>query len=89
MEPYIFYQDNMSAILLETNGKVSSSKCIKHIKVKYFYVKDKTDHINTKPKQGVAFREFRCQIMGIPMTYNDNDFNSLSAMDGHDHPLKN
>jgi hypothetical protein len=43
MEPSVLYQDNISAILLETNGKASSSKRTKHIKVKYFYVKDKID----------------------------------------------
>ncbi len=36
MEPSLLYQDNMSAILLETNGKASSSRRTKHIKVKYF-----------------------------------------------------
>ncbi len=41
MEPSLIYQDNMSAILLETNGKASSTKRTKHIKVKYFYIKDK------------------------------------------------
>ncbi len=43
MDVSLFYQDNMSAILLETNGKASSSKRSKHIKVKYFYFKDKID----------------------------------------------
>jgi hypothetical protein len=33
----------MSTMLLETNGKASSSKQTKHIKVKYFFVKDKID----------------------------------------------
>ena len=61
----------MSAMLLETNSKASSSNQTKHIKVKYFYVKDKIDHgkfvvehcpteqlwtdINTKSKQGLVF----------------------------------
>ncbi len=36
MDPSLLYQDNMSAILLETNGRASSSKWTKHIKVKYF-----------------------------------------------------
>jgi hypothetical protein len=61
----------MSAILLKTNGKASTSKRTKHIKVKYFYIKDKIDQdenfvehcpieqmwtdINTKPKQGAIF----------------------------------
>ncbi len=40
MDPSLVYQDNMSAILPEINGKASSSKQTKHIKVKYFYVKD-------------------------------------------------
>jgi len=33
MEPSLLYQDNMSAILLKTNGRTSSSKRTKHIKV--------------------------------------------------------
>ena len=87
MEPSLLYQDNMSAILLETNRKGSSYKRTKHIKVKYFYIKDKIDQgeimvkhcpteqmwsdINTKPKQGVAFCEFRVQVMGIEPDYCD------------------
>ena len=34
-------QDNKSAILLEKNGKFSSSKRTKHIKMKYFFITDK------------------------------------------------
>ena len=37
----LIYQDNKSAILLEVNGKMSSSKRTKHIKAKYFFVTDK------------------------------------------------
>ncbi len=33
----------MSAILLGTNRKASSSKCTKYIKVKYFFIKDEID----------------------------------------------
>ncbi len=36
MQPSLLYQDNISAILLETNGKASSSKRTKHIKVSFF-----------------------------------------------------
>jgi hypothetical protein len=43
MDPSLLYQDNMSAILLKTNGRASSSKRTKHIKVKYFLIKDKID----------------------------------------------
>jgi hypothetical protein len=90
MDPSLLYQDNMSAILLETNGRVSSSKRTKHIKVKYFLIKAKVDweeitidycptnmigmEINTKPKQGTVFRVFRGHVMGIPTDYIDESF---------------
>jgi hypothetical protein len=90
MDPLLLYQDNMSAILLETNGRASSSKWTKHIKVKYFLIKDKViwdkitiKHfptnqiwmdINTMPKQGTAFWVFRGHVMGIPTDYNDESF---------------
>ncbi len=77
----IVHQDNKSAILLEINGKGSSSKQTKHIKIRYFFVKDKIDageilikhcptksmwaDALTKPKQGRAFREMRKIIMNI------------------------
>ena len=89
MSASLLYQDNMSAMLLETNGKASSSKRTKHIKVKYFFVKDKADNskvviehcpteqmwtdINTKPKQVAVFRLFRGHVMGIPADYKDYD----------------
>jgi hypothetical protein len=37
----VIYQDNKSAILLETNGKGSSSRRTKHINVRYYFVKDR------------------------------------------------
>ncbi len=40
MDVLLLYQDNMSAILLKMNRKASSSKHTKHIKVKYFLIKD-------------------------------------------------
>ena len=77
----ILYQDNQSAILLEKNGKASSSKRAKHINIRYFFV---TDRINqkemsvewcptgqmigdfmTKPLQGSLFKKFRDQVMGV------------------------
>jgi hypothetical protein len=87
MDPSLLYQDNVNAILLETNGRASSSKRTKHIKVKYFLIKDKVDQeeitiehcpteqmwtdINMKPKQGAVFQAFRGHSMGIPTDYND------------------
>ncbi len=80
----------ISSLFIETNGRASSSKQTKHIKVKYFLIKDKVDweeitiehcpteqmwmDINTKPKQGAVFRAFRGHIMGIPTYYKDASF---------------
>jgi hypothetical protein len=36
----VVFQDNMSAVSLEKNGRISSSKRTKHIKAKYFLIKD-------------------------------------------------
>jgi hypothetical protein len=36
----ILYQDNKSAMLLETNGRASSSKRTRHIEIRYYYVAD-------------------------------------------------
>ncbi len=90
MDPFVLYQENMSAILLETNGKVSSTKRTKHIKVKYFYIKENVDSskillkhcptgqmwmdINTKPKQGTIHLKFWGYVMGIPADYKYKDY---------------
>jgi hypothetical protein len=89
MKALLIYQDNMSAMLLKTNGKASSSKCTKYIKGKYFYIKHKINQgdivvehcptkqmsdINTKPKQGAFFCKFRGHMMGIPVDYNNADY---------------
>ena len=39
----ILYQDNKSTILFAMNGRWSSSKRTKHIKSRYFFIKDKVD----------------------------------------------
>ncbi len=44
MVPTVLSQDNVSAILLETNGKASSTKQTTHIKVKYFYIEEKVNN---------------------------------------------
>ncbi len=77
----ILFQDIKSAILLEKNGKASSSKRTKHVNIWYFFI---TNHVDkgdvslvwcptgdmirdfmTKPLQGALFRKFRDQIMGV------------------------
>ena len=79
----IVYQDNMSTLSLEKNGRISSSGRTKHIKAKYFLVKDKytkgyidlqycpTDvmwaDVLTKPLQGSKFRKMRTILMNCPV----------------------
>ncbi len=76
----VIFQDNKSTMLLERNGKASSSKRTKHINVRYFFI---ADHISkgevraewcptagmvadfmTKPLQGATFKKFQDLIMG-------------------------
>lgn len=75
------YQDNQSAILLETNGQKSVGKGTRHIKIKYFFVTDKVKDnemkilycptkemmadFYTKPLQGSLFKTHRNAILGI------------------------
>ena len=76
----VVYQDNTSSILLERNGRSSSTKCTKHMHIRYFYVteqvQNKTIHVAhcpmeemvadffTKPLQGSLFTKMRNYIMG-------------------------
>jgi hypothetical protein len=76
----IIFQDNRSSMLLERNGKTSSSKRTKHINVRYFFItdriskgevriewcptKDMVADFMTKPLQGSTFKRFRDLIMG-------------------------
>jgi hypothetical protein len=75
------YQDNMSSILLEKNGRASSGKRTRHINIRYFFVADRvkskeiaieycpTDDMVgdffTKPLQGAKFLKFRNAVMNI------------------------
>ena len=77
----ILYQDNTSAMLLEKNGRESSSKRTRHINIHYFYITDKvrngdfkiehcpTDDMiadfMTKPLMGVKFKKFRKWILNL------------------------
>jgi hypothetical protein len=81
----IVYQNNMSTLSLEKNGHVSSSKRIKHIKAKYFFIRhyyqsvdinlkycstnDMCADILTKPLQGNTFRQLRAVLMKCPVNY--------------------
>ena len=76
----VIFQDNKSTMLLERNGKASSSKQTKHINIRYFFItdriskgdvrvkwcstKDMVADFMTKPLQGANFKRFRDLIMG-------------------------
>jgi hypothetical protein len=77
----ILFQDNKSSILLEKNGKSSSSKHTKYINISYLFITDRGskeevpivwcptgDTIGdyaTKPLKGALFQKFRDQLMGV------------------------
>lgn len=88
VEQNIVYQDNKLTILLATNGRWSSSKRTKHIKSRYFFVKDKVDSGDisieykptgemwcdalTKPKQEKGFWLDTSMMMNCDVEYDDN-----------------
>ena len=96
----VLYQDNMSSMLLEHNGRQSSTKCTKHMDIRYFYV---SDHIRnktlslkhcpteemladyfTKPLQGALFIRLRNHIMGAEFANGDPQAHR-SVLDNDDH----
>ena len=88
IDEYIVFQDNMSSLSLEKNGRMSSSKRTKHIKAKYFLIKDYYDSgeidlrycltdvmwadILTKPLQGQTFRGMQVFLQNCPRDYDDD-----------------
>jgi hypothetical protein len=89
------FQDNKSTILLENNGKMSSSKRTKHIKAKFFFITDKiqqgdvvvewlpTDKmwidVNTKPKTGAGYRKDRAMLMNCPEIVPDETMEGVTG----------
>eukprot|EP00956_Cyclotella_meneghiniana_P035517 scaffold115573_cov38-Cyclotella_meneghiniana.AAC.1 len=89
VEQNILYQDNKSTILLANNGRWSAGKRTKHIKSRYFFIKDKVDSgevevqhqptdkmwsdVLTKPKQGTAFKRDRAMLMNCIEDYDDDE----------------
>ena len=85
----VLFQDNLSAMLLEHNEMDSSSNRTKHIRVRYYFIKDQiavgdivVNHFPTgemvadhftKPLQGVLFRKFRAETQGIPTSMTNGD----------------
>ena len=84
----VLYQDNQSTILLLKHGKKSSGQRTRAVNIRYFYLTDlienedlsvewkSTDNMkadyNSKPKQGLAFRKFRDDLMGIRKLQEDS-----------------
>ena len=89
VEQNILYQNNKLTILLANNGIWSSSKRTKHIKSRYFFIKDCIDRgdvsveyqpteqmysdVLTKPKQGKAFCKDRAMLMNCTEDYSDDE----------------
>lgn len=81
------YQDNKYTILLANNGRWSSLKHTKHIRSRYFFIKDKVQSgevtvkhrpmdkmwsdVLTKPKQGAGFHQDRATLMNCDVEYDD------------------
>ena len=81
LEKNILFQDNKSAILLETNRKRSAGKRSRALNVRYFFLTDQVEKGNlsieycptdvmwadfmTKPLQGEKFKKFWDEILGI------------------------
>jgi hypothetical protein len=75
------FQDNRSAILLESNGRKSAGKRSRHLNIRYFFITDQKEKKNlsihycptddmigdyfTKPTHGSKFTGFRDQIMNL------------------------
>jgi hypothetical protein len=90
----IVFQDNQSAILLEKNGRASSSKRTKHLNVRFFFVTDRVQKkeltvewlptgemigdFMTKPTQGSLFKKFRDLIMGVTTIPNQRTKHDLA-----------
>jgi hypothetical protein len=77
----VLYQDNTSSILMERNGRNSSTKRTRHMNIRFFFIKDQVDSKRvkiehcptadmiadffTKPLLGSQFRKLRDHIMNL------------------------
>ena len=80
LKPTVIYQDNMITMSLIAKGR-STSEASKHIKIRYFFIKQLVDEkeivvkympteqmladLLTKPLQGAKFVELRNKLMNI------------------------
>ncbi len=73
---------------LAVNGSLSSSKRTKHIKARYYFIKDKIGEgevdvrycpttemwsdVLKKPKHGTPFKKDQAMLMNVPISYDDD-----------------
>ena len=92
------YQVNKSNILLETNGKISSSKRTKHNYVRFFYIKDVIErrdmsveyrptgeiwaYILTNILQVIAFKIMRAMLMNCLVEYAETVYEDIEKISG-------
>ncbi len=78
----------MSMMRLMIDEPLSFSTCTKHIKARYYFIKDKVEggevevqycptdkmwsDVLNKPKQGLPFRTDRAMLMNVPVDYDDD-----------------
>ena len=94
--PSKVYQDNMSSIQLEKNGKASSGQRTRHINIRYFFVTDRVTKkevemvycptgkiladLLTKPLQGSQFKRFRDAILNVQVNASSTQLSGVSMM---------
>ena len=92
----VVFQDNQSAILLESNGRKSASKRSRHLNIRYFFVTDQKEKGNisiefcptdnmigdymTKPLHGKKFKTFRKEIMNLPVAKQFMMYSYISSI---------
>jgi hypothetical protein len=88
----VLYQDNTSSILLEKNGRHSSTKRTRHMNIQFFFIKDQVDSKRvkiehcptaemladffTKTLQGTQFHKLRDHILNIVPSSTHHSSNS-------------
>jgi hypothetical protein len=104
IEDNVLCQDNKSSILLEKNGKASSSKRTKHVNIRFFLITDRIGKgelsvewcpagnmigdFAAKPLQGAVFKKFRDFIMGVAPIEAPAPIESKSIVDKTRRPKK-
>ena len=88
VEQNVVFQDNQSTMRLAVNGSLSSTKRTKHIKARYYFIKDKIEEgeldvrycpttemwsdVLNKAKHGTPFKKDRAMLMNVPLAYDDD-----------------